>query len=714
MLLYVQALYMMRRRFVIPLALGLAVALSAATFGSRSVLPVDVASTDANITRLTARLLEDSQFSHHPLDTELAGRFLDRYLDSLDTSRVLFLQSDVEDFARYRATLAQVIRRSGDTSAARAIFSRYLERLKEQTAFVSNALQSAKFDFTGHDAFQLDRESASRPRDLQAARQLWWEQLRAEYLQEQLGDKKPDDIVKILNRRQTQLLRSMQELTQDDVLEIYLNALAHVYDPHSDYFGHEQMDNFAISMNLSLFGIGATLQSDDGACKISELVPGGPAARSGLLKPGDRIIAVAQAGQAPVDILNMPLWHAVELIRGPKGTVVSLTIIPATATDDSIHKTITLVRDQVKLEDEQAKARIVDWPGAKGKVMRLGVIDLPSFYGDVGESRDGGYRSCSEDVAALLKKLKAEKVRGVILDLRHNGGGSLQEAINLTGLFIPAGPVVQTRGPDGDMEVGASTDSATLYDGPLIVLTSRFSASASEILAGALQDYGRAVIVGDPATFGKGTVQTIVSLASVMDRNNLGHAFDPGALKVTIRKFYRPSGASTQLKGVASNIVLPSQTDIGDVAESALKDPLPWDTVASAAYEPLGLVRPYVDSLRDSSARRVAAEKDFVDLREDVARLKKGESKTVSLNEGERRKEMAEEKARQAEFDKASAALTPALPTYDLTLENIKHPGPLTLDHSQSHDIILTETEHILVDYAHALGHRSEVVLGTR
>lgn len=704
----------MKRRFLLPLSVCAAAVLTAATFASRTTPPADLGTTDANITRVTAHLLEDSQFSHHPLDNELAAKFLDRYLDALDPSRVLFLQSDIESFAPFRATLARATRRAGDTEAARVIFARYMERLREQTDYVTNTLATAKFDFTGHDTFALDREKAGRPVDLKAARALWWQQLRAEYLQEKLGDKKPAEIVKTLDRRQEQLLHNMKDLGPGDVLEIYLNALAHVYDPHSDYFGHEQMDNFAISMNLSLCGIGATLQSEDGACKISDLVPGGPAARSGLLKPGDRIIAVAQAGKPAVDIMNMPLWHAVELIRGPKGTVVHLTIIPANAADDSIHKTITLVRDQIKLEDEQAKASLIEWPAGNGKTERLGVIDLPSFYGDVGENQ-GPHRSCSEDVALLLTKLKKENVRGVILDLRHNGGGSLQEAINLTGLFIPAGPVVQTRGPDGDMELGSSADSSPLYEGPLVVLTSRNSASASEIVAGALQDHGRALIVGDTSTFGKGTVQTIVSLASIMDRNHLGHAVDPGALKVTIRKFYRPSGASTQLRGVASDIVLPSPTDESDVNESSLKDPLPWDTVPAAEFTPLDLVQPYLSILRAESFRRISHEKDFGYLRDEIAELKKSQAKkTVSLNEAERRKELAEDKARQANFDKEAAAENPKVPTYDITLEAARQPGLGKKETSAAPDIILTEAEHILVDYAKLLGHKSEVVLGDR
>jgi carboxyl-terminal processing protease len=734
----------MRLKLFVPLTvLGLALALTASGLNKRPVTGTDAPTTEANIAGLTASVLEHSQFAHHPLDAELAGKFLDRYLDALDGSHLLFLQSDVDEFDGYRATLAQATRRTGDTHPARAIFDRYLERLAQRTEYVTNMLQTAKFDFTGHDVYSYDRENAARPADLAAAQALWGQQLRVEYLQEKLSDKQPAEIVKILTHRYTQLTRTMSELSRERVLEVYLNALAHVYDPHSDYLGHEQMDSFAIAMNLSLFGIGATLQGEDGYCKIRELVAGGPAARSGLIKPGARIIAVAQAGKEPVDVVNMPLSDVVQLVRGPKGSVVRLTLIPAGTADDSVHKTITLVRDEIKLEDQQAKARIVELPTGRGQTLRLGVIDLPSFYGGIDGKRGGSQPSATADVAQLLGKLRAEHVRGIILDLRRNGGGSLDEAINLTGLFIRQGPVVQTRGPEGDLEVGTDTDARVQYDGPLVVLTSRYSASASEIVAGALQDYGRAVVVGDSSTFGKGTVQSILPLAPMMDRSGLSYAYDPGALKVTIRKFYRPSGASTQLKGVASDIVLPSPSDVSDVSESAMKDPLPWDIAPAADYDPVNRVQPYLPALRANSARRVATEKDFTYLSEDLARLKKSlTTKTVSLNEAERRTEMAQAKARQKEMEKENLALQSTAPTtYDITLKNAELPGlrpPVTYTNSvtvtatgkipagegeeaadatspaPARDIILTEAERILADYAALLSQPTETVFSKR
>ncbi|HVW25358.1 MAG TPA: carboxy terminal-processing peptidase [Polyangiaceae bacterium] len=633
--------------------------------------------TEANITRLTSDVLGRSQFSHHPLDRELSKKFLDGYLDAMDATRSLFLQSDVAEFQKYEDTLAQATRAEGDTTPARVIFARYLERLGQRNAYVADLLRTKTFDFTGHDVFVVDRAKAPRPANMDAAREQWRKQLRAEYLQEKLSDLSEPEIKKKLTGRYARQLETMKGLGKEDVLETYLNALAHVYDPHSDYLGHEQMESLSISMNLSLFGIGASLESQDGYCTVREVLPGGPAARSGALKPGDHIVAVAQAGKDAVDVVDMPLSKIVELIRGPKGSTVTLTVVSAKAAEGAPRKTVTLVRDEVKLEDQRAKARIIDLPQEDGKTLRLGYIDVPEFYADMSDRGEGTHRSVTTDVARLLGKLKAENVRGVVVDLRRNGGGSLKEAISLTGLFIEKGPVVQTRGATGGVEVDTDPDPHIAYDGPLVLLTSRFSASASEIMAGALQDYGRALIVGDSSTFGKGTVQNILPLARIMDQVGLSHAYDPGALKITIRKFYRPLGASTQLRGVVSDIVLPSVSDFNDVSESALKDPLPWDAVAPASFTRWNRVAPYVATLREKSDKRVAKDEMFTFVRDDVHRVAQSLStKSVSLNEADRRKELAEEKAKQAEQEKKLTALLAKQPAvYEITADAASAPG---------------------------------------
>ena len=481
-----------------------------------------------------------------------------------------------------------------------------------------------------------------------------------------------EEIVKIITRRYTRQWRMLREFDDGEVLQIYLTSLCHAYDPHSDYMGKPSLDNFNISMKLSLFGIGALLRSEDGFVKIQELMPG-PAMKSKKIKPNDKIVAVAQGSAEPVDVVDMKLNKVVELIRGQKGSEVRLTVIPADAPDPSMRKVVSLIRDEIKLEDQEAKAKIIELPQVDGKTVRLGVIDLPSFYADM-DSRRPGRKSTTTDVGRLLGKLKAEHVKGVILDLRRNGGGSLEEAINLTGLFIKEGPVVQVRDPDGKITVDSDTDPEIAYDGPLVVMTSRFSASASEILAGALQDYGRAVIVGDVCTHGKGTVQSLQPVAALLrptPPNNLG------ALKYTIRKFYRVSGSSTQLKGVIPDIILPSVNNYADVGEASLTNALAWDTIRKADFEPVNYVNAFENDLRQKSAKRVEKDKDFAYIQDEIERYKKAkDEKSVSMNEQERIKEKKENEARaEARKKELKARGEPNYKIYDITLKLVDQPG---------------------------------------
>ena len=701
------------------LSISAGVLASLAAFGFRDADPLSAKETDAAVTALTSKILESSQFAHQELDEKLAGKFLDRYLDTLDSGHLVFLKSDIDEFSSYRGTLAEATRTKGDSSLAHLVFKRYLKRLDERVAFITDLLANEKFDFTSDDTFAYDRKDAAYPADIAAAKALWSQQLRYEYLQEKLAGKKEADIVKTLSRRPTRIVETMRKLDDKAVLEMYLQALAQVYDPHSDYMGAEQLKNFEIGMNLSLTGIGATLQSSDGYCKIMELVAGGPAARSGMIKNGDRIVGVAQKqGDEFTDLVDMPLSQAVELIRGKKGSSVHLNIIPADAADDSVRKTITIVRDEIKLEDQQAKAQVIDFP-AGDKTQRIGVIELPGFYAGEGNGKEAP-TSATADVARLITKLKQENVTGMILDLRRNGGGSLQEAIDLTGLFIPNGPVVQTRNLEGRLEIGRDKDSKVAYDGPLIVLTSRFSASASEIVAGALQDYGRAVIVGDTATFGKGTVQTIIPLDRVMQGEGITPGSDPGALKVTISKFYRPSGKSTQLEGVKADIVIPSLSDLPEIGESDMENPLPWDTIAAVKFSDSNRVGPALATLRNRSDQRVSKAPDFAELKTEIDRFKKMRAdKTVSLNEAARQKEKTELKERSEAIKKARLARNTTPPTaYEVTLKNVSKPGLSDLykpkapmidldadadkeaDVTPVKDIVMQEAQNILIDYA--------------
>ena len=697
---------------------------SSGAFGFREADPLDAKATEAATTVLTTKILESSQFAHKQLDEALAGKFLDRYLDTLDMAHMVFLQSDIDEFAKSRPKLAEMTRTDGDSSLAHVIFKRYLERLEQRVTFVTDLLKNEKFDFTSDEKFSYDRKNAPRPADADAAKSLWKQQLRYEYLQEKLAGKKEAEIVKFLTRRSARTVKTMRKFDDKAVLEFYLEALAQVYDPHSDYMGPEQLKTFEIGMNLSLVGIGATLRNDDGFCKVYELIPGGPAARSGLIKAGDRIVGVAQKqGDEFVDLIELPLPQAVEMIRGKKNTPVFLNIIPSTAADDSVRKTITIVREEIKLEDQQAKAQIIDLPAGE-KTQRIGVIDLPGFYAGEGNTKSGP-TSCTADVAQIITKLKKENVTGIILDLRRNGGGSLKEAIDLTGLFIPSGPVVQTRNMEGRTEIGKDQDEAVAYDGPLVVLTSRLSASASEILAGALQDYGRAVIVGDTSTFGKGTVQTIVPLSRIMQNEGVIPGSDPGALKVTISKFYRPSGKSTQLEGVKADIVIPSAFDVPEIGESDLGNPLPWDTIPAAKYTESNRVAPALEALRSHSSSRIAKNPDFSELKAEIERGRKMRAeKTVSLNEAQRQKEKDDLKARSetAKKDRLARAVT-SPPAYEVTVKNASNPGlgeiykpkppvaELDPDSGEveatnpvsDEDIILREAQNILLDYSSLL-----------
>ena len=709
-------------KFLLPaFSISASLLVSAVAADPSSSDPLSAKATDAAITIITSKILESSQFAHQQLNDKVADRFLDRYLDALDGAHLLFLQEDLDAFALLRPSLADATRTLGDSTLAHVIFKHFLARLDQRVAFAKGLLDKGGFDFTSDEKFSYDRKDAPRPADLAAAQALWRQQLRYDYLQEKLAGKQEPEIVKTLSHRATRSVETMRKLDDKAVLEIYLEALAQVYDPHSDYMGPEQLKSFEIAMKLSLVGIGATLRSQDGYCKIMELVPGGPAARSGKVKIGDRIVGVAQKeGDEFTDLVDLPLPQTVELIRGKKDTSVFLNLIPANASDDSVRKTVSLVREEIKLEDQQAKAQIIDLP-AGDKTQRIGVIDLPGFYAGEGSDKETP-TSASADVARLLTKLKEENVTGIILDLRRNGGGSLKEAIDLTGLFIASGPVVQTRNLEGRVEVGRDRGGKVAYDGPLVVLTSRLSASASEILAGALQDYGRAVIVGDTCTFGKGTVQTIVPLARIMQGEGLVPDSDPGALKVTISKFYRPSGKSTQLEGVKADIVIPSLTDMPEIGESDLNNPLPWDTLPAAKFTEFNRVQPAsLAALRSKSDQRIAKDPDFADLKEDIARFGKMRAdKSVSLNEAQRQKEKSELKARQAASKKdrlARAATPPA--AYQVTLKDIAHPGPgepvkpkpapidpdadadaLAETAVPTDDIVLHEAQNILLDYA--------------
>ncbi|HEX8678638.1 MAG TPA: carboxy terminal-processing peptidase, partial [Chthoniobacterales bacterium] len=450
-------------------------------------------------------------------------------------------------------------------------------------------------------------------------------------------------------------------------------ALAQTYDPHSEYLSKADLKNFSINMGLSLVGIGAMLRTEDGYAKIESLVPGGPAQKHGGVKVGDRITAVAQGPAEFADVRDMRLDKVVEMIRGKKGSKVRLLVIPSDAPDPSKRKTIELVRDEIKLKDQEARADIVIKKGHDGEPVKLGWITLPSFYADM----ERHSKSTTKDVLALLNRLKKEKIGGLVIDLRRNGGGSLEDAIALTGLFLKSGPVVQTKGSNGNIVVSSDPDPGIAYTGPLVVVTSRQSASASEIFAAALQDYGRAVVVGDKHTFGKGTVQTILEIGRFTSL--LGSASqEDGALKLTIQKFYRVAGGSTQLNGVASDIVLPSLTDLPEFGEGSLKNALPYDEVPKARYTPWPeSPSVYLEELKRRSEVRVKDNPEFHYVMEDMERLRrKIDENRITLNEDSRRAELLEDKARKETRTKDRLARqTDDTKIYRLTLDTVDKPN---------------------------------------
>jgi carboxyl-terminal processing protease len=618
------------------------------------------------------RLLEQGHYSRKKLDDNISRQLLKNYLEALDYNHLFFTQKDVDYFTgRYGTQLDDDIL-LGNPDAAFQVFNTYKKRVEDRVAKVKELLKG-KFEFASDRTIEINRQKSPWPKDEAAADQLWADRIEGEMLQETLNKHKIDPPLKVLTRRYDQVLRNLHEQNKEDVIKIFLSTLAQTYDPHSEYMSRSELENFSINMRLSLVGIGAVLHSEEGYAKIMELVPGGPAAKDGRLKVGDRVTAVAQGEKPFVDTVDMKLDKVVEMIRGKKDSIVRIQVIPVSATDPSVRKVVEIKRDEIKLKEQEAKAEIIERPLSDGTVQRLGWITLPSFYADMERSGSSNAKSTTRDVLTLLNRLKAEGIHGLVMDLRRNGGGSLEEAVNLTGLFIKKGPVVQSKDSSGNLHVSKDRDSAVAYDGPMVVLTNRLSASASEIFAAALQDYNRAVIVGDSNTFGKGTVQTMLEIGRIMPF--LGGGNQAGALKLTIQKFYRVAGGSTQLQGVASDIRLPSVFDQPEIGEGSLKGPLPYDTLEPLSYERADKAL-FKSELAKRSQVRVAADTEFGYIMEDLDRVKKRIAENrISLNEKLRRAELEEDKARKeqrtAERAKRKA---PDLKVYQVTLDNVNKP----------------------------------------
>jgi carboxyl-terminal processing protease len=619
-----------------------------------------------------ARLLEQGHYSRRKLDEKIAQQLLKNYLEALDYNRVYFTQKDVDGFvSKYGTSLDNDIL-LGNPDPAFKIFKLYKQRVEERIAKTKELLKG-KFEFDSQKTVELNRQKSPWPKDEAEADKIWRDRLEGEVLQETLNKHEKEPVKRIV-KRYDQMLRNLHELNNEDIVKGFLTTLALTYDPHSEYMSRSELENFQINMRLALVGIGAVLHSEDGFAKIMELVPGGPAAKDGRIKVGDRVTAVAQGDKEFVDAVDMKLDKVVEMIRGKKDTVVRLQIIPVSATDPGTRKVIEIKRDEIKLKEQEAKAEIIERPDADGKIQKLGWIVLPSFYADMEHSGAANAKSTTKDVLALINRLKTEGITGLVMDLRRNGGGSLEEAVNLTGLFIKKGPVVQAKDSNGAIHVSKDRDPTVAWEGPMIVLCNRLSASASEIFAAALQDYNRAVIVGDQNTFGKGTVQTMLEIGRIMPFLGSG-GNEAGALKLTIQKFYRIAGGSTQLRGVESDVKLPSPYDHTEIGESALKGPLPYDTVEAVPFDKVEkpLFKP---ELRSRSAARIAVDPEFRYISEDLDRVKQRlvENK-ISLNEKVRRAELDEEKTRKDARTAERAKVKPVTQKrFSLTLENVNKP----------------------------------------
>src|SRR5881398_1214768 len=647
-------------------------ALCAIVLTATTAMPPALAASKETIAISVGRLLEEGHYTRQKLNEEVSRKFLLSYLELLDFSHLFFTQQDIDTLnAKYGNSIAGDVL-LGTLKPAYDIYALYTKRVDGRVAKIKELLKQP-IDFKSNATVELSRQKAPWPKDEAEADQLWRGRITNELLQEHLSEHPIEPAPQLVARRYDRLARNVHEQDKDEQIKLFLDALAQAYDPHSEYLSKADMKNFSINMGLSLVGIGAMLRSEDGYAKIESLVPGGPAQADGRLKVGDRITAVAQGPADFVDVREMRLDKVVEMIRGKKGTHVRLLVIPSDATDPSRRKNVELVRDEIKLKDQEARADIIIKKDENGDPIKLGWLTLPSFYADM----DRHQKSTTRDVLALLKRLKKENIAGLVVDLRRNGGGSLEEALALTGLFLKSGPIVQTKGSNGNIVISSDPDPGISYSGPLIVLTSRQSASASEIFAAALQDYGRAVIVGDKNTFGKGTVQTILPICRFTSL--LGsRSDDDGELKLTIQKFYRVAGGSTQLHGVASDIVLPSLTDLPEFAEGALKNCLPYDEVPKAKYtkwsEPVSL---YLDELKRRSSARTQNDPEFHYVMEDMGRLRhRLDDNRISLNEDVRKKEIQDDKIRKETRAKERLARhDEEMQMIRLTLDNVDKPN---------------------------------------
>ncbi len=616
------------------------------------------------ITKLVCQMIEKEHLIRSPINDVIGGRTVDHYIKELDPQKLYFLQSDVDEFNQVRTTLDDSVKQ-GNIDWAYSTFKRYLDRLDQRIA-VAEKLVDETYDFTVKETMVYDAKELKWAVDDAEINERWRKRIKYDLLLARLEKTPEEEAKKKLHSRYRNIKQNMHQTEPEDVLEIFLTSLTSSYDPHSSYMSPRSEKEFRTVMKLSLDGIGAALKSEDGFTTVAQIVKGGAASRDGRLKVKDRIVGVGQKPEEIVDVVNMKLSNVVDMIRGERGTKVFLRIMPDGATESKVYE---ITRDKVELKDQEVKGEIIDVssriPGTRGKV---GVIHIPSFYRDFQgqESGQEDFKSTTRDVKAVLRDFAAKGgVDALLIDLRFNGGGALSEAIELSGLFIDEGAVVQVKDQRGNVRHLDDEDTRIDFNGPLVVVCNRLAASASEIFAGVIRDYQRGIVVGDTTTHGKGTVQSVMPVGKKLF--DLGQSPDRGALKLTINQFYRVNGDSTQKLGVPSDVVLPSLLDHMDLGEASLDNVMAFDRVPPADHKNFRAVAPAtVSLLRDRSKARVAASKEFTEINDNIAKyISRKKRKSISLNEDELKQErlQEEEKTKKEADDQTDKADGPLFPS---------------------------------------------------
>ena len=631
----------LRRRYVFSALLAATVAAALVTVQRGVAEVAGPGATDRQVALAVTALLRREHLTKHPLDAEISRKALKAYLKGLDPMKLYFTAEDVDEFNKNQDNIAEMAKQ-GNVKLAYTIYNQFLARMDERIKLIDELL-AMNHDFTLDEEMTTDPDLTVYAKNDAELKDKWRKRIKYDILAQEADKKTLEEAKEKLGRRYHSFVKRMKQTASDEVLEIYLTSLTTGFDPHTTYMSPSTLDNFDIMMRLRLEGIGASLQFDDGFTVVKQLIPGGAADKDGRLKPQDRVIGVGQGENGEiVDVIDMNLNDVVKLIRGEKNTIVRLKVTPV---GQDAPKIYNITRASIELKDSEARSEIEE-SGKKpdGTPFKIGYIDLPSFYMDMEGARLGkpDYKSTTRDMRKILQEFTQKQVDAVVLDLRRNGGGSLTEAISLTGLFIDEGPVVQVKDSDGRVQHYDDMEKGTDWSGPLVVLTSKFSASASEIFAAAIQDYHRGIIVGDKQTHGKGTVQSLLDLGRQLFQQQ--NAPKLGALKITMQQFYRPAGDSTQEQGVVADIELPSLTTHLDVGEKDLENHLKFDHVDAVPFTKLSLVEPtVVTELQNLSKTRCDASDDFKKVEKKIERYKlQKERKTVTLNEKKFMAERAE------------------------------------------------------------------------